>query len=38
MVSGRSYGVYRAILCRRGLSSMVMGGIFKYEISKRDGK
>ena len=33
MAAGSRSGVYRALLCGRGLSSMVMGGRCKYGIS-----
>ena len=32
MAAGGRSGVYQALLCGRGLSSMVMGGICKYEL------
>ena len=34
MASGSKSGVYRALLCGLGLSSMVMGGRFKAGIPK----
>ena len=34
ILSGSRYGVYRAILCGRGLSSKVMGGRFKARLLK----
>ena len=34
MTYGSRYGVYYALLCRGGLSSMVVGGRFKFGIPK----
>ena len=34
MAAGGRSGVYQALLCGRGLSSMVMGGICKARLTK----